>query len=200
MTNVREQQLHEDKVQTMSNSIPCVCNMIAARQMDFIGKMICGPPDRPSRNMITACCDHKRRMGCPQMTGKQFMVENLCLLFQDVPTIQIDRYGSLRSWIHEASNEICWCQLVNCLFYPSTPLPDRPNDWGPLPSWQAHRTAAGRLPTNDSNDSDDEPLENTKEDKPRDPPRSPPISQHDHCMLRSQTSRGAPANDGKKSW
>jgi hypothetical protein len=64
--------------------------MIAAQQMDFVGKMIRGLPDRPSRNMITACCDHKHRVGRPQTTGKIFMVENLCLLFQDVPTVQID--------------------------------------------------------------------------------------------------------------
>jgi len=66
--------------------------MIAARQMDFVGKMIRGPPDRPSRNMITACCDHKRRVGHPQTMGENFMAENLCLLFQfqEVPTVQID--------------------------------------------------------------------------------------------------------------
>ena len=102
------------------------------------------------------------------------MVENFRLLFQDVPTIQIDRYGSLRSWIHEASNEKYWCQLVDSLLYPSTLLPDRPDDWGPLPSWQARRAAAGRLPTNDSDDSDDNPFEDTKKDEPRAPPRSPP--------------------------
>ena len=89
----------------MFYSIPCVRNMIAAGQMDFVGKTIRGLPDRPSCNMITACCDHKRRAGRPQTTGKNFLVENLCLLFQDVPTIQIDRYGSLQSWIHEASNK-----------------------------------------------------------------------------------------------
>ena len=43
------------------------------------------------------------------------MVENLRLLFQDVPTVQIDRYGSLRSWIHEAMHEKYWCQLVERL-------------------------------------------------------------------------------------
>jgi len=90
MTKVREQQLHNDKVRQMFYSIPCVGNMIATWQMDFVGKMIRGPPDRPSRNMITACCDHKRRVGRPQTTGKNFMVENLRLLFQDAPTIQID--------------------------------------------------------------------------------------------------------------
>ncbi len=79
MTKVYEQHLHNDNVRKMFYSIPCVRNMIAARQMDFVGKMVCGPPDRPSRNMITACCDHKRRVGRPQTTGKNFMVENLRL-------------------------------------------------------------------------------------------------------------------------
>ena len=90
MSTVQEQRLRNGKVRDMFYSIPCVRNMIAARQMDFVGKMIRGPPDRPSRNMITACCDHKRRVGRPQTTGKNFMVENLRLLFQDIPTVQID--------------------------------------------------------------------------------------------------------------
>jgi len=124
MTKVLEQRLHNDKVRQMFYSIPCVRTMIAAWQMDFVGKIMRGPPNRPSRNMITACCDHKCRVGCPQTTGKNFMVKNLCLLFQEASTIQIDRHGSLRSWIHEASNEKYWCQLVNRPLHPSTPLPD----------------------------------------------------------------------------
>jgi hypothetical protein len=63
MSTVQEQRLRNGKVRDMFYSIPCVRNMIAARQMDFVGKMIRGPPDRPSRNMTTACCDHKRRVG-----------------------------------------------------------------------------------------------------------------------------------------
>jgi hypothetical protein len=50
--------------------ISCVRNMIAARRTDFIGKMMRGPPDRQSRNMITACCNHKQRVGQPQTMGK----------------------------------------------------------------------------------------------------------------------------------
>jgi len=90
--SLRKSQLDKLEVflRQMFYSIPSVCNMIAARQMDFVGKMIRGPPDRPSRNMITACCDHKRRVGRPQTMGKNFMVENLRLLFQDVSTVQTD--------------------------------------------------------------------------------------------------------------
>ena len=174
MTKVREQRLHNDKVRKMFYSIPCVRNMIAARQLDFIGKMIRGPPDRPSRNMITACCNHKRRVGRPQTTGKNFMVENLRLLFRDVPTVQIDRYGSLRNWIHEASNKKYWCQLVERLLHPSTPLPDRPDNWGPLPSWQARRTAAGHQQINDPPDSDDNTFEDDTGVDQHTPPPSPP--------------------------
>jgi len=54
MSTVQEQRLCNGKVHNMFYSIPCIRNMIAARQMDFVRKMIRGPPDRPSRNMITA--------------------------------------------------------------------------------------------------------------------------------------------------
>ena len=70
MSTVKEERIRNERVREMFYSIPCVQNMIASRQADFIGKMIRGPPDRPSRNMITACCDHKRRVGRPQTTGK----------------------------------------------------------------------------------------------------------------------------------
>jgi hypothetical protein len=130
----------------MFYSIPCVWNMIAARQTDFIEKIIQGPPNCPSRNMITACCNHKRRVGRPQTTGKIFMVENLRLLFQDVNTVHIDQFGSLQDWIHKASDKGYWNQLVDRLLNPNMPLPDRLEAWGPLPSWRARRATNGRRP------------------------------------------------------
>ncbi len=63
MSKVKEERIRNGNVHQMFYLIPCVRNMIAARQTDFIGKMIRGPSDRPSWNMITACCDHKRRIG-----------------------------------------------------------------------------------------------------------------------------------------
>jgi hypothetical protein len=107
------------------------------------------------------------------MTGKSFMVENLRLLFQDVHTVQIDRYGSLHTWIHEALNEKYWCQLVDQLLHPSTPLPDRPAKWGPLPSWQAQRTAADQPPTDDIPDSDNKTSTDKDNEQPRAPPQPP---------------------------
>ncbi len=137
ISKVQEDRIRNKRVREMFYSIPCVQNMIAACQADFIGKMIQCPPNQPSRNMITACCDHKRRVGHPQTTGKNFMVENLRLLFQDVNTVHINRFGLLQDWIHEASNKKYWNQLVDRLLHPSTPLPERPEAWGPLPLWRA---------------------------------------------------------------
>ena len=70
ISNVQEDRIRNKRVQEMFYSIPCVRNMIAAHQADFIGKMIQGPPNRPLHNMITACCNHKWQVGRPQMTGK----------------------------------------------------------------------------------------------------------------------------------
>jgi hypothetical protein len=63
MTQVKDNRLQNKRVQKMFYSIPRVRNMIAVRQNDFIRKMIRGPPDQPSRNMITACCEYKQRVG-----------------------------------------------------------------------------------------------------------------------------------------
>ena len=93
------------------------------------------------------------------------MVKNLRLLFQDIPTVQIDRYGSLRSWIHKASNKWYWNQLVDRLLHPNTPTPERPADWGPLPSWQARRATNGPTPNEDTSESDDETTEDDEEER-----------------------------------
>jgi hypothetical protein len=183
MYKVQEDRIQNEKVRKMFYSILCVQNTIAARQADFIGKMIRGPPNQPSRNMITACCDHKRRVGRPQTTGKIFMVENLRLLFQDVTTVNIDRFGSLRVWIHEASHEEYWNQLVTRLLNPCTPIPERPEAWGPLPSWRSRRDTNSRRPT-DNSDDDNVEHENDdshndrhdNDDESRERQQTPPIT------------------------
>ena len=133
--------------------------------------------------MITACCNHKRRTGRPQTTGKIFMVKNLQLLFRDIPTAHIDQYGSLCNWIHEASNKKYWGQLVDRLLHPTTPLPERPADWGPLPSWQARRNTTSHPSTNDTpgNNNDKTPTDETEEQlraPPHPPPPTPRTSQY----------------------
>ncbi len=174
MTKVQEQRLCNNKVQGMFYSIPCIRKIIAAWQMDFVRKMIGGLPGCPSCNMITACCDHKRQVGRPQTKGKNGMVENLHLLFHHVPAIQIDQYGFLYTWIHEASNKKYWCQLFDQLLHPSMSLPDQPADWGPLLSWQACHAAASHPPTEDIPNNNNKTTTDEDKGQPRVPPQPPP--------------------------
>ncbi len=93
------------------------------------------------------------------------MVENLRLLFQDVNTVYIDRFGSLRDWINEANDECYWKQLVKRLLHPDTPIPERSETWGPLPSWHARRAAGGRHPPDrDADDDDDDEEDDSNDD------------------------------------
>ena len=84
------------------------------------------------------------------------MVENLRLLFQDVNTVNIDRFGSLQNWINEANDEGYWNQLVKSLLHPDMPILEHPETWGPIPSWHARRAAGRRRPSDCNTDNDDD--------------------------------------------
>ena len=120
--------------------------------------------------------DHKN-------TEKNCIFKNLRLLFKDVPLKHIDHYGSLKHGIHEASNKKYWSQLIKRLTHPETPLPEQPEEWGPLSSWQARH--ANTINKNESNNSKDEDEHDNNQDNaesrdsppPRNQPQPPPPSQ-----------------------
>ena len=60
MMRVKEEQIQNEHVRRMFYDIPQVGTMIAARQMDFIGKVIPAHTDRPAQQMLTACCNYIR--------------------------------------------------------------------------------------------------------------------------------------------
>ena len=74
----------------------CVKNMIAARQLDYIEKLIQGPHDQPARRMIMSCCNKTGQVGRPQTTEKKLHRKNLPLLLKDIPRKFIDLYGFLK--------------------------------------------------------------------------------------------------------
>ncbi len=84
------------------------------------------------------------------------MVKNLRLLFQDVETVNIGHFGSLRDWIHEATDKKYWNQLIKCLLHPDTPLLERPEAWGLLPSWRAQRAASSQHPAPHDEDGNED--------------------------------------------
>ena len=89
---------------------------------------------------------------------------------QRYPTKAQRSMRTLKHWTHEASNEKYWNQLIKRLtHHPETTLPEQPEEWGPIPSWQARNTNSTQ--EDDSNNSDDKEDEYTSQ-KPTTPTTS----------------------------
>jgi hypothetical protein len=58
MMRVKAEQIHNEHVRRMFNDISRVGNMIAAQQLDFLGKTVRRPHDCPAQQMLTACCEN----------------------------------------------------------------------------------------------------------------------------------------------
>jgi hypothetical protein len=63
MFQVKDKKIRNEEVRTTFYAMPCVKNMIAARQLDYIGKLIQGPHDQPARRMIMSCCNKTGQVG-----------------------------------------------------------------------------------------------------------------------------------------
>ena len=129
ITQVQEERIRNEHARKMFYDIPRVRNMIAARQMDFLGKVVRSSWLFPAKRMITACCSNKRLRGRPHYHNKDALVKNLKLLFANVPDVVIDDRGSVKDWIEEASNKQYWQQLVRCLIDKRAEIPQRPENW-----------------------------------------------------------------------
>ena len=185
ITQVQEKRIRNEHVRGMFYDIPRVRNMIAARQLNFIGKVMRGPTHRPAQKMITACCDNKRLPGRPHFHNKDLLVKNLKLLFSQVHDVIIDDKGTLKNWINEVMSESYWNQLVRCLIDKNADLPERPATWtrrrrSPRnhdsgnerafpPDSPPRRSSSGSNPNSSSNSSS-----TGQNSPPSPPPRSPP--------------------------
>ena len=133
---------------------------------------MCGPWDRPSKRMLTDCCNHKRLQGIPNYHNKGTIVKNLKLLFAKVDKVRIDYKGSLKDWIREASHKQYWEQLVKCLLDKNCDIPERPSEW-PRPR---------RSPRNHGNSETENtppsPTRNNNQETPPSPPRDQDKEDH----------------------
>ena len=177
ITQVQEERIRNDKIRRLFYDIPCVTNMIAARQLGFLGKVVRGPHDTPARRMLTACCQHKRKRGRPYLHNKDVIVRNLRLLFARIPEVVIDDYGSVKDWFKEASHESYWTALVTCLLDKQTPLPPRPTEWPPPKRRSPRGHPSSSVPQDDTdstNNTDDDSSNDNTEPPPISPPRRRP--------------------------
>ena len=97
-------------------------------------------------------------------------MQNLRLLFAQIPEVVIDDYGSVKDWFKEASHESYWTALVRHLLDIQAPLPARPTEW-PLPrrrSPRGHQSSS--VPQDDTNSA-----ESTEDNSSNDNTEPPPI-------------------------
>ena len=63
MTQVQEDLIRNKYVHKTFYDILRICNMIAARQMDFVGKVVQGDWSQPVKRMLVASCSNIRLSG-----------------------------------------------------------------------------------------------------------------------------------------
>ena len=128
MTQVQEDHIKREHIREMFYGIADIRTTIAARQLSFVGKAVRNNiPGLPTRLMITACCNHERVPGRPQLHNKDTLCNNLVLLFERVEYVTIDAKGSLKDWIKYAQDAPIWKDLIRCMLDPRRKIPDRPN-------------------------------------------------------------------------
>ncbi len=164
IVQVQERHIRNEKICQMFYDIPCVVNMIAARQLGFLGKVVWGPDDSPARRMLTACSQHNH------LNNKDVIVQNLRQLFARIPEVVINDYGSVKDRFKEASHESYRTALVRCLLDKQAPLSARPTTWPPPWRHSPHRHPYFPSPPSDI----DAPHDNYKE-RQNDSAYSPPV-------------------------
>ena len=81
-----KQHIRQAYIQERFYNIPSVENMIAARQLIFIGKVVRYPSyDWPGEIMLTSSCNNSKpeQGGRPQYHNKYALMSNPCLLFEN---------------------------------------------------------------------------------------------------------------------
>jgi hypothetical protein len=184
---VQEDHNRNEKIRQMFYDIPCVINMIAARQLGFLGKVVRGPHDSPACRMLTACCQHKRKCECPYLHNKDIIVQNLQLLFAKISKVIIDDYGSVIDWFKEVSHKAYWAALIQCLLNKQAPLPTQPTTWPPPHQHSSRGHPSSSVPPSDTDDptADDDDSRSDSTDPPpisslpcRHPSPPPPSPNH----------------------
>ena len=200
ITQVKEEKIRNERVRTKFYEIPRVRNMIAARQMDFFGKLVQGPWERPAKRMITACCSNKRLQGRPHFHNKDALVKNLKLLFSQVNEVYIDDCGTVKNWIKEASHKEYWNQLVACLLDPTQEIPKYPAKFPrPRRSPRNHESTNGNNHRRGNFDSSPPPGGRDSNNAPPSPPRRrrvPPPRREQQQRRENQNRDYIPENVG----
>ena len=116
-----EHQIKNEHVHKMFFNIPTIRNQIAFRQLTYIGKCFRRESAQIPTLLLTAWCDHPRKVGRPLLTNKQCIIRNLQLVIPEV-----DDDGTLVSWGFHALDTSFWNKLLRTLKHPGNDPPESP--------------------------------------------------------------------------
>ena len=112
--------------------------MIAARQLQFLGKLVRSEDSSIPKQLLTAWVNHKRLPGSVLTTTKSSYVKSLQMLYpkntycidedsgKKAPLVtHMDRFGSLKYWFEDAIDEKRWqCMIDSKLHFPHCDIPE----------------------------------------------------------------------------
>ena len=102
-------------------NIPTIRNQIAFRQLTYIEKIVRRESTHIPTRLLTAWCDHPRKVGRPLITKKKCIVKNLQIVIPEV-----DDDGTLASWGFHALDNSFWKKLLRTLKHPGNYPPESP--------------------------------------------------------------------------
>ena len=105
----------------MSFNIPTIRNQIAFCQLTYIRKTARRESTHIPTRLLTAWCDHPRKVGRPILTNKQCIVQNIQLIIPEV-----DNDGALASWGFNVLDASFWNTLLRTLKHPGNDPPKSP--------------------------------------------------------------------------
>ena len=108
ITQVIDERITNESVRMRFCRIPSICNLLAKRQLTFIGKVVRNSPNQIPTRLLTAWCDHPRRQGRVLQMNKKNPCRNIQLI---VPEAAKD--GRLSSWAFYAFDSSYWNYLIS---------------------------------------------------------------------------------------
>ena len=84
MRHVIEHRIKNEQVCEMFFNITTIRNEIAFRQLTYIGKIVRRESTHIPTRLLTAWCDHPRKVGRPLLTNKQCIIINIKIVIPEV--------------------------------------------------------------------------------------------------------------------
>ena len=114
MCTVKEDKIRNSSIRSRFYNCPTVQNLIAIRQLTYIGKVLRNRSTHPPSQLLTAWCNHPRKRGGVLTNNKKIIIKHLKLIIPDT-----NKTGSLKTWAFHALDQNHWSHLINSLRHPN---------------------------------------------------------------------------------